>query len=454
MLPPEMTRRPKLLIIDDIPEFHQEMRAMLSGEFQVVSLLNPLDALKEAESASLIITTLVMKELDGFGVIRRLRGAGIVAPIVLVTGYGDRKTAAEAFRLGADQYLPKPLRPDAFRSELQQVLESHRSPAGPHAPGAAAGKPTAFLTGDPATLALLRLVRRVARSWSRVLITGETGTGKEWIATQLHEQSPRRKAPLVTVNCAAIPPELLESELFGHEQGAFTGAVRRRIGKFEEAGEGTLFLDEIAELSLPVQSKLLRVLQGGDFQRVGGTETLRFQARLVAATHRDLRHEVAQGRLREDLFFRLNVVHLRIPPLRHRQGDIDLLTAHFLERFGGGITLSGPVREWMESHPWPGNVRELEHFVERLCVLHPGETITLEHLAQQQELPTAWFALAHDDPSALPYAEALETFRKNYFEGLLARTQGHLSQAARLAGMDRSQFHRTVVRLGLHSKNR
>ncbi len=423
---------------------------MLSPEFQIVSALSPLAALEEAESASLIITTLVMKELDGFSVIRRLRSAGVVAPIVLVTSHGNQKTAAEAFRLGADQYLPKPLRSDAFRSEVRRVLESHQAPALAHA--APSCGPPVFLTGDPATLALLRLVRRVARSWSRVLITGETGTGKEWIATQLHEQSPRREQPLVTVNCAAIPPELLESELFGHEQGAFTGAVRRRIGKFEEAGEGTLFLDEIAELNLAVQSKLLRVLQGGDFQRVGGSGTLRFKARLVAATHRDLRHEVAQGRLREDLFFRLNVVHLRIPPLLHRTGDILLLATHFLERFGGGITLSQPVRDWMENHPWPGNVRELEHFVERLCVLHPGETITLEHLAQQQELPTAWFTLASDDPSTLPYPEALLSFQKNYFEHLLTKTNGHLSQAARLAGMDRSQFHRTVVRLGLHTK--
>lgn len=433
------TRRPRILVIDDIPGFLDEIKEILAPGFRVTTCQSPLEAIGKAsrESFDLVITTLVMKELDGFDVIRRLRGAGVAIPIILVTGYGGSNTAVEALRLGASDYLAKPVEPEELRVRVRRALERE------------AATHSVFLTKDPAALALLQLVKQVAASEARVLIGGETGTGKELIAQILHQRSLRKGEPFVAINCAAIPADLIESELFGHEQGAFTGAAKRRIGKFEEAGKGTLFLDEIGELGIAMQSKLLRVLQGGDFQRVGGSSTLGLKARIVTATNRDLRFEVHEGRFREDLFFRLNVVNLRIPSLRERRADIRLLGAHFIRRFAPSPKLAIGISEaaWkvMESYDWPGNVRELEHLVERLSVLYAGQEIGAGHIPElaepRPELRSA--ALA-------PYSEALAGFQKTYFQRALAAAGNNLSQASRMAGMDKGQFHRTIVRLGLH----
>lgn len=436
--------RPELLVVDDIPGFLEEMTEILEPAFSVVTCLSPLRAIELAKDDrfDLIITTLVMKELDGFELIRRLRGNGLVLPILMITGYGNANTAVEAMRLGANDYLSKPINVRELRARVKKALRD---------------QPEAnqrFLTRDPVTLELLQLVKRVAETSARVLINGETGTGKELIARMLHDAGPRAESPFIAVNCAALPANLIESELFGHEKGAFTGAVSDRPGRFEEAEGGTLFLDEIGELGVSLQSKLLRVLQDGDFQRVGGRKSLKLKARIVAATNRDLQVEVREGRFRQDLFFRLNVVSLNLQPLRRRRDDIRLLTEHFARYFvlreHYPVTFSEAAWQVLQEYDWPGNVRELEHYIERLSILYPERELQAEDLADlKRPLPVP--EQESDWGNGLVgYSEALETFQKSYFRNLLESTGYHISRAAALAGMDKGQFHRMIVRLGLH----
>jgi transcriptional regulator with GAF, ATPase, and Fis domain len=300
---------------------------------------------------------------------------------------------------------------------------------------------------------MLELCERAARADSRVLILGETGTGKELIAKTIHALSPRRDARLVEVNCAAIPINLLESELFGHEKGAFTGATDRRIGRFEEAAEGTLFLDEIGELSHLLQSKLLRVLQSGEFSRVGSSKVLRSGARIIAATNRDLEQESLAGRFRLDLYYRLNVITLSVPPLRERAGDIPSLVEYFCRKFSTAeiaqLVFSPPVMRMLVGYHWPGNVRELEHLVERLAVLSSGGPVVVADLPPHLQVVTAPVQAAKARVDG--YRQALREFELEYFRGIVAGSNMNMAAAARAAGLDRSQFFRKIKSLGLHA---
>lgn len=373
----------RILIVDDVPSFLHEIRSYLKNHCAEATICtSPLRALRRVRSdlPDLLITTLVMKELGGFELIRRVRGLGSGIPIVMITGRGNEKTAIEATRLGVTDYLEKPVSAEELRARLEKIFSAQSQPS----PAPEAG---GMISEDPAMKAIFDMVGAVARSDSRVLILGETGTGKQLIAQAIHERSPRSHEPFVEVNCAAIPENLLESELFGHERGAFTGATERRTGRFEEAGEGTLFLDEIGEMSFTVQSKLLRVLQGGKFSRVGGSATLQSHARVIAATNRDLQQEAEAGRFRADLFYRLHVITLTPPPLRRRAGDVPLLAEHFLIKFRGtrtnprAFTLDALNR--LQRYSWPGNVRELEHLVERFAVLHDRPAIDAADLPEK-----------------------------------------------------------------------
>jgi len=439
--------KPKVLILDDVPAFLREMGSVLRPAFVPSLCSSPLRAIRQLRrgDVDLLLTTLVMKEMDGFEVIRRVRSFQPDLPILMVTGFGNESTSVEALRLGATDYLDKPIEPEELLARIQKALCRQKQPI--------TSGVQEMITRSHRLLETLRQARQVAPTSSRVLILGETGTGKELLAGQIHQRSKRRKGPFVTVNCAAIPSELMESEFFGHEPGAFTGAAQRRTGRFEQAGEGTLFLDEIGELTFSLQSKLLRVLQSGEFSRVGGERILQSHARILAATNRDLEQEVRAGRFRADLFFRLQVVTLSIPPLRERPEDLPDLLSLFLRRHAVSQNLqprlSRPAFACLEAHPWPGNVRELEHLVERLCVLHPGETIDVHHLpAPLQQRPPAVSDLSSSTPT---YREAREAFQSAYFRQLLDLSRGNLAQAARLAGMERGQLFRKVVQLNLHS---
>jgi DNA-binding NtrC family response regulator len=451
MSPPSPTT-PQILIVDDIPAFCRDVRAALkSADAGITICGSPLRALRLARQRAfdLVITTLVMRELGGFAFIRRLRGQGFAAPILLVTGHGNERTAIEATRIGVSDYLEKPVGPDELRDRAAKLLAAAAPPAG--SPGSSA---TGVVTADPAMQAVLETVRAVARSDSRVLILGETGTGKQVIARTLHAHSPRRARPFVEINCAAIPENLLESELFGHERGAFTGATDRRTGRFEEAADGTLFLDEIGEMNYALQAKLLRVLQDGRFSRVGGAATLVSKARVVAATNRDLPREVEAGRFRADLFYRLHVISITLPPLRKRPGDIPLLVEHFLRRHRGERAIDGFTASALAAlrrYPWPGNVRELEHLVERCAVLAAGSDIDLaalpEKILRDAAAPSSP-ALA--PPSTdVPFAAARAAFERAYLAAGLRDSDGNMAEAARRAGLDRSHHHRLLKRHGI-----
>ncbi len=435
-----------VLIVDDVPDFLKETSAVLRPHFGVTVCSSPLRGLRMIKQGGidLLLTTLVMRELDGLEVIRRVRGSGNALPIIMVTGFGNENTAIEATRVGATDYLTKPVEPEELIARVRRALTYANVREEVDEP--------LVLSQDATMLEVIEVCRRVARSPSRVLILGETGTGKELFARMLHARSQRAREPFVDVNCAAIPPNLLESELFGHERGAFTGATERRVGRFEEAGGGTLFLDEIGELGIAMQSKLLRVLQTGDFSRVGGSRNLRSQARVIAATNRDLNQEVQAGRFRADLFYRLNVVTLEVPPLRQRFGDIPILIRHFSRKFAQPghepLAFSSEAMQRLCAYGWPGNVRELEHLVERLSVLVTRGEVRLS------DLPAHFQGISESAPVApmptnRPYHEALQEFQRTYFQNLISAAHGNLAAAARQAGMDRSQFFRKVQSLRL-----
>ena len=438
--------RHRVLIVDDVPEFVREVKVILTrAGFEVVARLSPLQAIKEVRRRNydLLITTLVMRELGGFDVIRGVRNSGNLTPIMMITGHGSEQAAGEALRLGAQDYINKPLVAEELVARVRRIVE----PAASTLATTTSSDVTPLITKDPAMLSVMELVRTVGGTASRVLITGETGTGKQLIARAIHLASPRRNAPFVDINCAAIPDALLESELFGHERGAFTGADARRIGRFEEAGNGTIFLDEIGEVGYGMQAKLLKVLQDGRFYRVGGSQQLHTQARVVAATNRDLEQEVAAGRFRNDLYYRLQVVTVHLPPLRKRQGDVPLLAEHFLKAFGNGQHHFGTeTLQAMMRYSWPGNVRELENLVERLAVLHKTPIIGIDALPEtivQQAVGTATAGSAYLGP----FDQAKARFEREYVVTVLNKAAGNMAAAARLANLDRSQFFRMVKKM-------
>jgi len=436
------SRLPRALVVDDVPAFCQELRALLKPVCEVVLCTSPIRALRilRAQSFDLLITTLLMKELGGFELVRRARGQGSRLPIMLITGHGNETTAIEATRLGVADYVVKPFSGEELRARVENLFDAIAPPE-PDMPAW-----TPLISADAAMKAILDTVEAIARSDSRVLILGETGTGKQLIAQAIHGASGRSAKPFVEVNCAAIPEALLESELFGHERGAFTGATERRIGRFEEAGAGTLFLDEIGEMSFAVQSKLLRVLQNGRFNRVGGSDNLQSRARVIAATNRDLQKEVEAGRFRADLFYRLHVITLTVPPLRRRAADVPLLAQHFLQRLGRGRAtprgFSADALDALQRYRWPGNVRELEHLVERFAVLHERPWVELadlpEKILRERESATPPASLKGN------YAEARLAWEHSFLQESLRAARGNMAAAARAAGLDRSQYFRLV----------
>jgi DNA-binding NtrC family response regulator len=373
---------PRILIVDDDPGQRSLLQSFLKGQgFEIVvadSGERALALLRD-EPFKLMISDVRMPGLSGLETLRQARQANAVLPVLLVTAYADIREAVGAMRDGAVNYLPKPIDLD----ELLAIVRQATGAAGPVVAqtGAERPLPAHVIAQSPLMKAVFQDAALVAPSESRVLITGESGVGKEVLADVLHSWSDRASGPLVKVNCAAIPETLLESELFGHEKGAFTGAVAQRIGRFEQANGGTIFLDEIADMSPPLQAKLLRVTQDGRFTRVGSNKDLRTNARILAATNRMLEDQVKAGLFREDLFYRLNVVELNIPPLRERPEDILPLASGFVGHFSQGRARFSPgVTSALLRYSWPGNVRELRNAIERAVLLSGGELILADHL--------------------------------------------------------------------------
>jgi len=421
-----------------------------------------LDALDARGAPELLFTDVRMPGDGGLVLLEKLKARAPALPVVVMSAYTDVASTAGAFRGGAQEFLSKPFDLDEAVALAARTLAANGAPE--PAPAAAEEAPADTLIGDtPAMLNLFRAIGRLAQAPLSVLITGETGTGKELVARALHRESPRAARPFVALNTAAIPAELLESELFGHEAGAFTGAQRRHIGRFEQADGGSLFLDEIGDMPLPLQTRLLRVLAEGEFFRVGGRELIRVDVRVIAATHQDLETLVAQGRFRADLLHRLDVVRLRLPPLRERRADVPQLAERFLAaaaaRFAAPVKrLSKPALERLLAHDWPGNVRELENVCWRLAALAPGETITradLDEVLDVAEAPapgateweiqlSAWARAQLAEGRAHLHADARERFDRALLEAALEHTGGRRTEAAARLGLGRNTLTRKL----------
>jgi DNA-binding NtrC family response regulator len=428
------TPGPRILVVDDDPGQRSLLSSFLRGQgLDIVTANSGAEALAmlRAQPFQMMISDVRMPGMTGLETLRRLRKEGQTLPVLLVTAYADIREAVGAMKDGALNYLAKPI-------DLEELLATVRQVTG-IAPSRLAvnsqerSLPPNVVANGPMMKALYQEASLIAPSESRVLITGESGVGKEVLAEVIHAWSSRAAGPLVRVNCAAIPETLLESELFGHERGAFTGATSQRIGRFEQANDGTIFLDEIGDMSPALQAKLLRVTQDGAFNRIGSNAEIKTNARILAATNKNLEEAVSVGRFREDLFYRLNVVELNIPPLRERPEDIlPLATAFITEFTQGKARFSNAVSEALARYPWPGNVRELRNAMERAALLSLGEVILPEHL------PTRVRTVAESEP-AIPALEAeqLGDIERHAIMQALRKHEFNRTETARALGISR-----------------
>ena len=446
--------RHTVLVVDDDPGHRGMLEALLSRwGLAVTSAPDGKEAVERVRERpfDMVLMVIRMPDMDGITALKEIRKYNPAVPVVLMTAYSAVESAVEAMKSGAVDYLIKPLDFDLLKETLFKTLERGEAAS----PDARAPLPVEGIVGNsPAIRRMLEMIHTVAPSEATVLITGKSGTGKELVARAIHNQSRRKDGPWVAVNCAALTESLLESELFGHEKGAFTGADKRRDGRFLQADGGTLFLDEIGEISLLMQVKLLRAIQQREIQRVGGDATLKVDVRIVAATNRNLLDEVAAGRFREDLYYRLNVVSIQVPSLQERREDIPLLAEHFLKVFGErnrkdvkGFTPK--AMDMLVKYPWPGNVRELENAVERAVVLLFGSTIS------ERELPLAVTQAYEREeaspPAVLPEGATLEEVEREAILRMLDSVGDNKSEAAKRLGISRKTLHTKLKRYGQES---
>jgi len=448
---------PRILLVDDEANLRATLARTLRSEgYDVLEARDGVEAISRLRRGGIdaVLLDLAMPRIDGFGVLEHLAGEEGAPPVIVLTAHASLDNAVRAVKAGAFDFLEKPPSAEAVLLRLARALEAGRARAERLA-GPGAEEPV-LLGESSAMKELLAAVERVAPTDARVLVLGESGTGKELVARELHRRSRRAAGPLVRVNCAAVPADLFEAELFGHVKGAFTGAVRDRRGRFELASGGTLFLDEIGEMPLPVQPKLLRALEEGEIERVGAEGSTRVDVRVVAATNRDLAGLVAEGRFREDLFYRLEGIVLRVPPLRERREDVPLLARHFLERacreMARKLVFSEDALERLATLDWPGNVRQLRNLVERLAILVPRDTITAEDVERHlggASRASAGSGVRAGLPGRGPLAPAVAAFERRFIEETLARHGGNVSAAARELGIERTSLHRKMRALGI-----
>jgi len=449
---------PLVLAVDDEPGVLESYKAILEDTCEVRTAGNGVEALDTLarEDIHLVILDLKLPDMEGLEVLLRIKEMDEYIGVIVVTAVGDVKTAVRAMQAGSSEYMVKPFDVETLQAVVSRTLERQalmkevlylRSEVeGYH--------PFVDIVGrDEKMLEIFELIKRVADSDATVLITGESGTGKELIARAIHQQSQRVQRPFIAVNCTAIPEHLIESELFGHERGAFTGAVQRRIGKFELAHTGTLFLDEIGSMRLDMQAKLLRVLQEREIERVGGERTIKVDVRVVAATNADLRELVKTKAFRDDLYYRLNVIPIYVPPLRARKADIPLLVPYFLDKFNRQFNrrmrgFSPAAMEAMEAYDWPGNVRELENIVERLVVISKHEMIQLRELPL--DLQSSHTPLVEQlDAEGYDLRKAVQQFEREYIRRVLEKTRWNQTAAARILGIHRNTLLGKIEQLDL-----
>ncbi len=484
-----MAASPRILVADDEPNLRRVLAAILTREgYAVTQAADGAEALELLRTGvDVVITDLKMPRVDGMEVLRTVSSEYPAVPVIMITAFGSIDNAVSAVKAGAFDFIEKPFEQEQIRQIVEKAVK--QASANQAAPSLRADDNSVAgrygLIGESEKMqAVFEIIEKVADTPSTVLVTGESGTGKELVAKALHENSGRKNNPFIKINCAAIPKNLMESELFGYEKGAFTGATSCKPGRFELANQGTLFLDEIGEIPVEMQVKLLRAIQESEFERVGGIKTLKVDVRLITATNRDLEQEVSSGAFREDLYYRLNVVPLRIPPLRERPGDIPLLVAHILEKFRTRLSkeVHGITEEAMavlSAHNWPGNIRELENVLERTILFCGGSEIALNDLPEELCAKSSEDALEAVDvvntdaastaaPSSATSAPApleagktslkdavrAETSRveKELIAQALNETTGNVTQAAKLLKISRKSLQTKMKDFGLRDR--
>jgi two-component system nitrogen regulation response regulator NtrX len=467
-----------VLIVDDEPNIRRMVGALLAAEgHHVIDAPSGVQGIARAENddPDVVLLDLMMPgEMDGMSTLQHLREKHADLPVIMMSGRAGLSDAVTATKLGAINFLEKPLTPEGVLFAIGSALELRQTRRVARELREELGLAGDMVGESPQMKHVEELIARVAASDARVLITGESGTGKELVASAIHDASTRRDRPFIRVNCAAIPRDLVESEMFGHEKGAFTGATQTRIGRFELANTGTLFLDEVGDLSADAQAKLLRAIEAKEIQRVGSSHPVKVDVRIIAATNHDLARAVVEGNFREDLFFRLNVIPLALPPLRERVGDVPLLVRHFsllhFKRTGQLPPAWTPAAlEVMQRYPWPGNVRELANIVERLSIMQPGAEVTALRVhdvlrpvgfGTTDAGPRAW---AFTDESSAedvnesagrsdvstPLADALDAYERRLIERAIGAARGNIAEAARRLQTDRPNLYRRMKRLGI-----
>jgi DNA-binding NtrC family response regulator len=467
----------RILVVDDDAGIQRALKELLVNRGHIVSSARSGEAaleLIEQESHDVVMLDVWLPGLNGLETFQRIKSKRPLTPVIVMTGTGTMDIAIEASKLGAFDYRIKPFEPAPMLAAIERALETARlNVAQGKAPDDHVPVDDLIIGGSPRMHELFRAIGRVAATDATVLIRGESGTGKELVAKVIRRHSQRASGPLVTFNCAAVPEQLLESELFGHERGAFTGAVARKVGMFERAESGTILLDEIGDVPLSIQVKILRLLQERTFERVGGTETIRVDVRILAATNRDLERAIADGRFRADLYHRLNVVTLHVPPLRERAEDIPALAQAFLARFSEELKIEKPSLspeslQLLVSHPWPGNVRELEHCMRRVLIFTRGFAIQRDDVLRAMEGSEALTQAADPAAGQNPLREFVkrfldenagrgceprfaETVERELLLEAMSRAGGNQSRAAELLGIPRPTLHARLQRHGIRT---
>lgn len=451
---------PNVLIIDDEPNIRRMVGALFAAEgYDVRDASDGASGLRragESEPDVVLLDLMMPGDLDGLGTLEKLREQFPDCPVVMMSGRAGLSDAVRATRLGAFTFLEKPLTPEGVLLALSSAMELRRARLEARALRADLGLAGQMVGESTAIQKVRDLIARVAPTDSRVLITGESGAGKELVAAAIHAASARRDRPFVRVNCAAIPRDLVESEMFGHEKGSFTGATERRIGRFELAHQGTLFLDEVGDLGPEAQAKLLRAIEAKEIERVGGSQPIRIDVRIISATNKDLVRAVSEGRFREDLLFRLNVIPLSVPPLRERPADIPLLVRHFSAVHH--MRTGQPAPRWTAEavaafarYRWPGNVRELANIVERLAILHGGSDVNEDAVRAVLPVERSPGSAPLPDPAALDrsLSDTLDEYERMLISRALSMAGGNVAEAARKLKTDRPNLYRRMRRLGI-----
>ncbi|MFW6323668.1 MAG: sigma-54-dependent transcriptional regulator [Desulfovibrionales bacterium] len=448
-----------VLIVDDEAGIRFSLRGVLEDDgYTVLDAETGEDALKviEEQEPSLLFLDIWLPGMDGLAVLEKINSSFPLLPVIMISGHGNIETAVTAIKKGAFDFIEKPLSLEKVLITTKKALEfTSLRRENINLKSRLQKDGSSSLTGKSPEIERLRMqINQVAPTDAWVLITGENGTGKEIVARSVHQLSKRSDRSLVAVNCAAIPEELIESELFGHEKGAFTGADQVKEGKFQMAHKGSLFLDEIGDMSLKTQAKILRILQEQQFERVGGSRTIHVDVRVIAATNKNLQEEISSGKFREDLFYRLNVFPLTVPPLRERRDDLGYFLEEFVSSLAGEhnfkpITFSKEAVQVLKGYTWPGNVRELKNFVERMMIMYAGTHIEREQIPPEYNQPNAWEAAASDPAFEIDdFKKARAAFEKSFLKAKLSRT-GNITQLAESIGLERSYLYRKLKAYGI-----